>query len=455
VRDAQGNVLGVYERSLPKVGGTYTDQIKLKEQNMYGSSRLGTKNPDLLLTSKSYTFTSYNGLLLAGTAGAQTTTTVSLTSVVHKINQKVFEMSNHLGNVLVTVSDARVPVNGTGSVSGYGAMVKAGMEYSAFGVVRRTIVNNGNYRYGFNGMERNDEKSSGMYSTEYRELDARLGRWTSVDPRKSLMPSWSPYNFSADRPIQFKDAKGDVPVIGTIIGAVVGAVKEIGTQTITNGIQNINTGKSFFTDWGSSIDWADVLISTGEGALAGTTLGLSLLATTTASSALKASIDWSGKDGFQMIGGPRGHRKDIRKVALDFGTGMASFGLGKLLPVEGAANIVGRHAFRNATNGVTKAVGRNVIKGTITGATEGIWEYALQDGLDKMIPRFSTTTLSTNNESKHSAENASPTDDDIINLGDTAPVIITIDKTTGETTIESDQMKKDVQNKLDNYGKPQ
>jgi hypothetical protein len=33
-------VLGVYERSLPKVGGTYTDQLKLKEQNMYGSSRL-------------------------------------------------------------------------------------------------------------------------------------------------------------------------------------------------------------------------------------------------------------------------------------------------------------------------------------------------------------------------------------------------------------------------------
>jgi RHS repeat-associated protein len=221
VRDAQGNVLGVYERSLPKAGATYTDQIKLKEQNMYGSSRLGTKNPDLLLTSKSYTFTSYNGLLLNGTAGAQTTTTVSLTSVVHKINQKVFEMSNHLGNVLVTVSDARVPVNGTGSVGSYGAIVRAGMEYSAFGVVRRTIANNGNYRYGFNGkeMERELHNNSGdAYDFGARIYDGRLGKWLSCDRFEEKYPDISPYIFSANCPIAVIDIGGDSIYIVTANG---------------------------------------------------------------------------------------------------------------------------------------------------------------------------------------------------------------------------------------------
>ena len=40
------------------------------------------------------------------------------------------------------------------------------------------------YRYGFNGMERDDEiKGSGnSYTTEFRLLDPRLGRWPSTDP---------------------------------------------------------------------------------------------------------------------------------------------------------------------------------------------------------------------------------------------------------------------------------
>jgi RHS repeat-associated protein len=223
VRDAQGNVLGVYERSLPKVGGTYTDQLKLKEQNMYGSSRIGTKNSDLLLTSKSYTFTSYNGLLLNGTAGAQTTTTVSLTSVVHKINQKVFEMSNHLGNVLVTVSDARVPINGTGGVGSYGAMVRAGMEYSAFGVVRRTIANNGNYRYGMNGQEKDTELGLGVMTAEFWEYDAKLGRRWNIDP--VVKHTESLYSCLGNNPIAVIDPNGDDSIFYNQKGEEISRIK--------------------------------------------------------------------------------------------------------------------------------------------------------------------------------------------------------------------------------------
>ena len=40
------------------------------------------------------------------------------------------------------------------------------------------------YRYGFNGMEKDDElKGKGnSYTTEFRQYDPRSGRWLSLDP---------------------------------------------------------------------------------------------------------------------------------------------------------------------------------------------------------------------------------------------------------------------------------
>ena len=44
------------------------------------------------------------------------------------------------------------------------------------------------YRYGFNGMERDDEVSGegNQYGADYRQYDSRLARWTSVDPGTTL-----------------------------------------------------------------------------------------------------------------------------------------------------------------------------------------------------------------------------------------------------------------------------
>jgi len=46
------------------------------------------------------------------------------------------------------------------------------------------IFSNLEYRYGFNGMEKDDEvKGKGnSYTTHFRMLDPRLGRWLSTDP---------------------------------------------------------------------------------------------------------------------------------------------------------------------------------------------------------------------------------------------------------------------------------
>jgi RHS repeat-associated protein len=78
------------------------------------------------------------------------------------------------------------------------------------------------YRYGFNGMERDDELSGSgnSYTTEFRQYDPRLGRWYSIDPKKSLMPWESPYSFSNNSPIAGNDPNGDIciPCIQFVAG---------------------------------------------------------------------------------------------------------------------------------------------------------------------------------------------------------------------------------------------
>jgi RHS repeat-associated protein len=66
------------------------------------------------------------------------------------------------------------------------------------------------YRYGFNGMEQDDEiKGSGnSYDFGARMHDSRLGRWLSLDPLASGYPSYSSYSFAANIPILFIDEGG-------------------------------------------------------------------------------------------------------------------------------------------------------------------------------------------------------------------------------------------------------
>ena len=51
------------------------------------------------------------------------------------------------------------------------------------------------YRFGYQGSEEDDEiKGEGnSYTTEYRQLDPRLGRWLSIDPMAGKFPWQSPY----------------------------------------------------------------------------------------------------------------------------------------------------------------------------------------------------------------------------------------------------------------------
>ncbi len=71
-------------------------------------------------------------------------------------------------------------------------------------------VSNIDYRFAFNGMEKDDEVKEGKgnsYTTFFRQYDPRLGRWLTIDPEYS---AWeSPYAGMGNTPIQANDVLGN------------------------------------------------------------------------------------------------------------------------------------------------------------------------------------------------------------------------------------------------------
>ncbi len=67
------------------------------------------------------------------------------------------------------------------------------------------------YSYGFNSMERDDEvKGQGnSYTTEFRQYDPRIARWTSLDPHMAKYPDMSPFVAFNNNPVYYIDPTGE------------------------------------------------------------------------------------------------------------------------------------------------------------------------------------------------------------------------------------------------------
>jgi RHS repeat-associated protein len=118
-------------------------------------------------------------------------------------------------------------------------------DYSPFGAALdgRTIQSDF-YRYGYQGSEKDDEvKGQGnSYATFYRNLDPRVGRWFSVDPKKS---AWeSPYVTMGNNSILFNDQFGDTVKVNTSINNNLDYKKAYDAWASTN------SGKKFLKEYG-------------------------------------------------------------------------------------------------------------------------------------------------------------------------------------------------------------
>ena len=95
-------------------------------------------------------------------------------------------------------------------------------DYDPFGLLLKGIdyqspsVDTLSRKYFFNGKEYLVTFGLKMYDYGFRTYNPRLGRYYQIDPKASWMPSWSPYSFSFDNPIRYRDYDGQIPYPITI-----------------------------------------------------------------------------------------------------------------------------------------------------------------------------------------------------------------------------------------------
>lgn len=199
VRDAQGNIMSTYTAD---GNATNLDALELNqgEKFLYGSSRLG------LITIKE----SVEG-------GPDYTPNYEGRAFAFGRGYKQYELTNHLGNVLATVSDRKFGVSSGGSslIDYYEPHIVTAQDYYPFGMLSRVEVpSSGAYKFGFNGKENDNDVKGGVGNQQdygMRIYDPRIGKFLSVDPLTKDYPWYTPYQFAGNTPIQAVDLDGLEP----------------------------------------------------------------------------------------------------------------------------------------------------------------------------------------------------------------------------------------------------
>jgi len=118
------------------------------------------------------------------------------------------ELKDHLGNVRVVVGDRKNLNTDTNELS---AHVVAYNNYYPFGMPQPgRNFDSQEYRYGFQGQEKDSEiKGEGLsVNYKYRMHDPRIGRFFAVDPLTSKYPYYTPYSFSGNKVIHAVELEG-------------------------------------------------------------------------------------------------------------------------------------------------------------------------------------------------------------------------------------------------------
>ncbi len=245
LRDATGNVNSIYRHE----NGTENTSYSIIERNIFGNARLGflTDSVNLINHDNSSNYT-----LILG--------------------KKKYEFSNHLDNILSVFSDIKVPIdsNFDGLVDGYEINIINSTDYSPFGVALDGRSLGKKTRYGLNGKEKDFEISDdeNFMNFEFREYDARIGQFFSVDPlfNHENQVDKSTYSAFWDNPVMYDDPDGRCPICPWL-----DAVVDIGFVIYDIGLlahEGITTGSTSAENWAAlGADAFSIIIpmSTGAG----------------------------------------------------------------------------------------------------------------------------------------------------------------------------------------------
>jgi hypothetical protein len=174
VHDATGNIMAIYRNT--------GDTLKLIEKPIYGSSRLGVVKQNM-------------AFLRGGSLFKKDTASIGLRN---------YELTDHLGNVTITLTDRKFLYSGY-----YSPDIQSVADYYPFGYPmpdRAKYLES--YRFGFNGQESDNEVygDKQSYTADFWQYDTRLGRRWNIDPKGN--PWESPYSTFAGNPVLFKDVLG-------------------------------------------------------------------------------------------------------------------------------------------------------------------------------------------------------------------------------------------------------
>ena len=201
LRDGTGNTLAIYKNG------------ELEELNIYGSSRLGT----------------YNGKTAKGK---------------RTLGNKRYELSNHLGNALVVITDNKLgkDIDNDEIADSYIALVVSERDYLAFGAIMAgRSLENEDYTYSFNGKEL--DPATGWQDYGFRDYNPVYKRFDRVDPLTASYPFYSPYQFAGNQPIMAIDLDGLEPVLGDL---EYGKNVILANSSIVNGVNSYGENGKFW-----------------------------------------------------------------------------------------------------------------------------------------------------------------------------------------------------------------
>ncbi|HSZ71830.1 MAG TPA: RHS repeat-associated core domain-containing protein, partial [Cytophagaceae bacterium] len=127
-----------------------------------------------------------------------------------RVGKKNYELSDHLGNVTVVVSDelSSDPLNSYANK----ADVETYTGYYAFGMAMPgRSLNSSDYRYGFNGKEKDVNGLGGggsTYDYGFRIYNPQIAKFLSVDPLAKKYTSESNYIYAGNSPVVMIDEGG-------------------------------------------------------------------------------------------------------------------------------------------------------------------------------------------------------------------------------------------------------